>query len=365
MKSVYTKRLPLVLLLSTGLLATSMVHAQNTTCSTGGPQCATITQDFNSGSGGFTGPGFAHNPAIDGDMRITGSTPGTAYTLTSPSYALGTPGVAFFGFSLSGGFYYTFDGSIRVSIISAAGVELAACNLSNDLEGACVQLVDPDLTPQPVRYRITITTNTGANGTGGTITFDDFSNGTAQAALPVELRSFNVRRDNNTVAVQWETASEANVRGFEIQRRSGAGSFQTIGSIASKAPGGNSSTPLQYSFNDVNNNSSGAVLYRIKMIDLDGRFKLSLIRTVNGLNEVAKTLIYPNPSAPGPVNIVFPNSDPRDIVVSDLQGRVHFTRKAYKEQDLVLNKLLTGSYMVRITNSATNKSEIHRITVTR
>lgn len=363
MKSVYTKSLPLVLL-SACLLGNTFVSAQNTACSTGGPQCLTVTQDFNSGSGGFTGPGFVHNPAADGDMRVIGTTAATAYTLTSPTYALGTPGVAFFGFALSGGFFYVVDGSIRVSIINAAGAELAGCNLPNNIEGACVQLVDPDLTPQPVRYRITITTNSGSNGNGGTISFDEFSNGGAQAALPAELHSFNVRRDNNSVAVRWETASEANVRGFEIQRRMGAGSFQTIGSVGSKAPDGNSSTPLQYSFTDVNN-TSGAVLYRIKMIDRDGRFRFSLIRTINGLNEDAKTLIYPNPSTPGPVNIVFPNTDTRDIVVSDLQGRIHFTRKGYKEQDLIINKLLTGSYMVRITNSATSKSEIYRITVTR
>jgi hypothetical protein len=362
MKSLYTQKLSIALL-SVCFLG-STVKAQNTTCATGGPQCMSITQDFNSGSGGFTSTSFTHNPGIDGDMRVI-TTSGTPYTLTSPFYTLSTAGVAFFGFQLTGGVSYVTGGAIRIAILSAAGAELAFCNLPNNIEGACVVLTDPDLTPQPVRYEITITTNSNSNGSGITLTFDDFSNGSSEAALPVDLRSFNARRNSSTVSLQWETASESNVRGFEIQRKSGNGSFQTIGVVASKSTGGTSTTPLQYSFNDFNNNNSGANQYRIKMVDLDGRSKLSLIRSVDGLNESARILIYPNPSVTGPVNIVFPNADPRDITVTDLMGRVHYSWKSYKEQDLVIKKLGTGNYLLRVTNALNNKNEVHRLTVTK
>ena len=363
MKSVYKTKLSSVLFILF-FSATQLTTAQSTNCTTGGPQCQTITQDFNAGDGGFTSTTFAHNPGIDGDMRvITASS--TAYTLTSPSYALSTPGVAFFGFQLTGGLSYAIGGAIRIAILNAAGTELAFCNLPNTIEGACVLLSDADLTPQPVRYQITITTGPNPSANGVPLTFDDFSIGGAQAPLPVELRTFDARRNSSTVTLQWETASETNVRGFEIQRKSGDGSFQTIGVVASKAPGGTSTTPLQYNFNDFNNNNSGVNQYRIKMVDIDGRSKLSLIRTVNGLKENARILIYPNPATAGLVNVVFPNTNPRDVTVTDLMGRVHYSWKAYKEQDLTIKKLVTGNYLLRITDIQNGANEVHRLTVTK
>ena len=370
MKSFYSKS-PFLLLLTFTLTLTTILQAQNTTCSLGGPQCQSIIQDFNGGDGSFTSsaspgaPSFVHNPGIDGDMRVLTTQPATAYTLTSPQYLLGTPGVAFMGFALQGGVSYAISGTIRVAILSASGTELASCDLPNTIEAACVQFVDPDLTPQPVRYQITITTNSGPAGIGSYLAFDDFSIGIAQAPLPVELRSFNVRRNNTAVNLQWETVTEVNVAGFEIQSKTATGSFVTIGVVASKAIGGNSTTPLTYSFSDLNNNNSGVVQYRIKMVDLDARSKYSLIRTVDGLKEDAKILIYPNPSAPGPVNIVFPNTDIRNIVVADMMGKVHYTWKGYRQQDLTIRKLVTGTYLVRITNGSNNTNEVYRITITR
>ena len=359
MKSIYKLFSVLFILFFSAIQLTT---AQSTNCTTGGPQCQSITQDFNSGDGGFTSTTFTHNPGIDGDMRVITASR-TAYTLTSPAYALSTSGVAFFGFQLSGGIPYALGGAIRIAILNTAGAELAFCDLPNTIEAACVVLTDADLTPQPVRYQITITT--GPNPNGGTITFDDFSIGGSQAPLPVELRTFDARRNSSTVTLQWETASETNVRGFEIQRKSGDGSFQTIGFVASKAPGGTSTTPLQYNFNDVNNNNGGVNQYRIKMVDIDGRSKLSLIRTVNGLKENARILIYPNPATAGPVNVVFPNTNPRDVTVTDLMGRVHYSWKSYKEQDLTIKKLVTGNYLLRITDIQNGKNEVHRLTVTK
>ena len=362
MKYVYRPKLSFVLLFFS-LSTASILEAQNTNCTIGGPQCQSITQDFNSGSGGFTSTTFAHNPGIDGDMRVLTAS-STAYTVTSPSYALSTNGVAFFGFALGGGPVYAIGGSIRIAILNTAGTELAFCNIPNTIEAACVQLVDPDLTPQPVRYQITITTGPRQIA-NGILTFDDFSTGGAQAALPVELRMFEARRNNNSVGLQWETASETNVRGFEVQRKSGDGSFQTIGVVASKSPGGTSSTPLRYTFTDLNNNNSGVNQYRIKMIDLDGRSKLSLIRTVNGLNENARILIYPNPAGSVPLNVVFPNTAPRDITVTDVNGRVVYSWKSYKDQDLTVKKLAAGNYLLRVIETSSGKTEVYRLSVTK
>jgi hypothetical protein len=227
----------------------------------------------------------------------------------------------------------------------------------------CTRFSDPAFqSGLNVVFRITIQTTNNAAGVGNTLVIDDYSNGAAAAPLPVDLKSFNAKRSNNTVIVNWETTSESNVKGFEIQRKTGNASFEKIGFVASKALNGSSSTTLQYSFIDINN-SSDASEYRIVSVDLDGRVKISVIRSVDGLRGVAKIMIYPNPAANGPVNVVFPNSDSRDIQLTDLVGRVHATWKSYNNQDLTLSKLTAGSYLLRVTNVITKKTEVLRLSV--
>ena len=76
-------------------------------------------------------------------------------------------------------------------------------------------------------------------------------------------------------------------------------------------------------------------------------------------------MVYPNPSSNGPVYVVFPNAEPRDIQLTDLVGRLHTSWRSYKNNDLVLTKLTPGSYTLRVTNMVTNKKEIIRLTVTK
>lgn len=362
MRKLYSKIIILVLVVI--IYGISAVKGQ--ACGNGAPFCSVVSQNFNSGSGGFTSssPLFALTSGADPDFRVLASEQGTEYSLISPVYTLLT-GTAYIGFDLTGTSTVGIV-SFRVSILNNAGTsEIAGATIIGNCSSICQQF--PGLTQgTEVRYRITITTAGDPSGDNSLIVVDDFSNGgIAQAPLPVDLKSFNAKRNStNTVVLNWETASESNVRGFEIQRKSTTGTFEKIGFVFSKSVNGNSATPLQYSFNDINNNSS-ASQYRIVSVDLDGRTKISLIRSVDGLKGLAKILVYPNPSSSGPVNVVFPDSDPRDIQLTDLVGRLHSSWKSYKNQDLVINKLIPGSYMLRITNIVTNKKEVIRLSVTK
>jgi hypothetical protein len=113
--------------------------------------------------------------------------------------------------------------------------------------------------------------------------------------LPVELTSFSASVIANNVTLQWETATEINNNGFEIERNS-SGEFEHIGFV----PGfGTTSEPKSYSFTDTDL-QPGIHSYRLKQIDYDGSFTYSKIveAEIIAPTEFSLEQNYPNPFNP-------------------------------------------------------------------
>jgi len=113
--------------------------------------------------------------------------------------------------------------------------------------------------------------------------------------VPVELTSFTASVNENDVTLNWETASEINNSGFQVERKS-TGEYESIGFV----PGFGTTTETRtYSFSDANLNA-GTYSYRLKQIDYDGTFEYSdpveveiLVPDVYSLHQN-----YPNPFNP-------------------------------------------------------------------
>jgi hypothetical protein len=102
----------------------------------------------------------------------------------------------------------------------------------------------------------------------GTIYLDNiyFWDGT----VPVELTSFTASVNDNDVHLTWQTATENNNSGFQVERKS-VDKYETIGFV----PGSGTTTEtMTYSFSDVDLNP-GYYYYRLKQIDFDGTFEYS------------------------------------------------------------------------------------------
>jgi hypothetical protein len=113
--------------------------------------------------------------------------------------------------------------------------------------------------------------------------------------LPIELLYFNARPENGRTALSWATATESNNSYFTIEKSRDGSAFEFLQKLDSKAPNGNSSTPLNYTANDMNP-FNGMNYYRLKQTDLDGNFKYSAIVQVSFDNR--KTIsVYPNPTS--------------------------------------------------------------------
>jgi Secretion system C-terminal sorting domain len=133
-------------------------------------------------------------------------------------------------------------------------------------------------------------------------TKQDIIDGGACATLPVELTSFSAKVINNRVELNWQTATEVNNYGFEIERLqnskiAGLQNWEKVGFVKGN---GNSNSPKEYSFVD-NNSLSGKVDYRLKQIDNDGSFKYSQIVEASFMkpDKFELSQNYPNPFNPG------------------------------------------------------------------
>jgi len=115
--------------------------------------------------------------------------------------------------------------------------------------------------------------------------------------LPVELSRFSSSINNKKVELSWETATETNNYGFELERKfEGYSDWISIGFVKG---GGNSYSPQSYSFTD-SPIKAGTYTYRLKQIDLDGHFKYSneIEVVYNNVFNFSLSQNYPNPFNP-------------------------------------------------------------------
>jgi hypothetical protein len=85
--------------------------------------------------------------------------------------------------------------------------------------------------------------------------------------LPVELTSFHVTMKAGTAHLQWQTATETNNLGFEIQRAVNDGAWEARDFV----PGaGSSAAPRQYAWAEDVTDITGRIRYRLRQIDRDG-----------------------------------------------------------------------------------------------
>ncbi len=172
--------------------------------------------------------------------------------------------------------------------------------------------------------------------------------------LPVELVQFLASKNADaSVKVIWATAMEVNAGTYEIQRSSDKGSWDKIGNVAAK---GNSTIPTNYTFTD-RTPLAGTAYYRLKMIDLDGKFKYSSVAVVNGGAENASLVIYRNPFIDQiRVKVNVHTAQTLTITVSDMLGKNYINQTYHAEAgdnliNLVPRNAATGMYVLKIHGS--------------
>ncbi len=135
-----------------------------------------------------------------------------------------------------------------------------------------------------------------AIGEGGMILENE---GGGIGLFPVELNYFSSKTVNNSVILEWQTATEVDNYGFNIEYKVVNKEWTSIGFVAGN---GNSNSTKSYSFTH-ENPPQGKIKYRLKQIDTDGTFFYSNEIEVNidVPKEFALYQNYPNPFNPSTI----------------------------------------------------------------
>lgn len=178
----------------------------------------------------------------------------------------------------------------------------------------------------------TFNNKTTTNGLGSNYVTNVFATGTAVYAatdkglslcnaspLFVKLRYFNGRMTTVGTVLGWETSYEADSDHFLVERSKDAVSFEAIGSVISKATGGNSVNTLVYTFTDADP-LVGINYYRLTQIDKDGSRTTSNIIALS--QQDTKLVIYPNPVPLSGEVLIEPAITYNYYQLFDAQGRV-------------------------------------------
>lgn len=185
------------------------------------------------------------------------------------------------------------------------------------------------------------------NAIGG---FSQFGIANLSGPLPVTLLSFDARRLTKlNVMVNWETVTEINNKGFEVERRlEGEAGFTRIGFTPTKAIAGNSSSRIDYSYADANG-FAGVSYYRLKQVDIDNRFTYTHIKAVKGMGETqVSVMLYPNPNY-GQFTIRLDGVNRSyDAVITDMGGKTVRQLRLTNTSSVNITGLSAGTYIIRI-----------------
>jgi hypothetical protein len=157
---------------------------------------------------------------------------------------------------------------------------------------------------------------------------------TIAPVLPIELVAFSAKwKDKNSVALNWQTATENKAAFFAVEQGINGRDFQNIGTVKAF---GSTTTPQYYSF--IHDNPAMPLnYYRLKMVDINGEFDYSKIVSIAQNTEGGISI-----KKHGNRLIIsgLESNSAAEITLSDLMGRsLFFQKKAANTEGGILETL--------------------------
>lgn len=195
-------------------------------------------------------------------------------------------------------------------------------------------------------FQVAITFNL-SNGAKDVTTSNFRSNAilaAAGAALPVKFSTFEATPSTSSVSLKWRVAAEDNMSGYSVEKSTDGRNFTKIGFV-------NAIGEDSYSF--VDGKSSGTTYYRIKSLDVDGRYSYSTVAMVKAGKSTIVLKAFPMPVIKT-VSIQHGTAVEGSLItISSEDGRVikSITPAAGTQQtDVDLSSARAGLYLVRYTS---------------
>lgn len=195
-----------------------------------------------------------------------------------------------------------------------------------------------------------------------------YSNSILSIPIPVAFGSISGKLVQHSAVLEWNTFSESGSMNFEVERSSNGRLYESIGTIAAA---GNSNSDRHYSYTDNNLPKNEQVLYyRLKMVDLDGKYKYSDVVILKPASETYISKVYPDIIRKnGTVNVSVISNKVQDVGISvySLNGTKLYEQKQVLikgQNDLIVtgfNNAASGIYLVKINTAGF--SDIKKIIV--
>ncbi|OJV54235.1 MAG: hypothetical protein BGO31_12860 [Bacteroidetes bacterium 43-16] len=202
-------------------------------------------------------------------------------------------------------------------------------------------------------------TYAGPGGTQGNFSVIRLSSGSI--SLPVALTNFNCSSFGYHARIDWETASEKNMKSYIIETSFDGIQFEAIHTLPVKTE---SITAKKYSYTDYNIFlRTETVFYRLKMVEADGSFKHSNVNKLNfGKARSGNLVVYPNPVT-SIANISYTVSFDADVSfrIYDITGKEVYSDilKSVKGNNSILTDLghlEKGYYILKLTGDGLEDS---------
>lgn len=185
----------------------------------------------------------------------------------------------------------------------------------------------------------------------------------AVTTLPLQLNSFTAEPKANNIALQWNTTNEINTSRFVIERSADGAQFNAVGIVTAKGAAASNS----YLFTD-NLALNGVSYYRLRMVDIDGKFTYSDTRKCNSASSKTTISCFPNPAIDY-VNLQINNTQPANYryTVFTLDGRTIQTAVVTTSggtQQVKINLAACsqkGVLLVQLQNLSVNTQETFKI----
>lgn len=180
---------------------------------------------------------------------------------------------------------------------------------------------------------------------------DQYITYTNSTPLPIELVSFEAKKESGGVYLSWKTATETNNDYFTIESSTNGVDFSSVANIKGA---GNSNQMLTYSYSDINVETIG-VYYRLKQTDYDGKYSYSsMVYVAAPQMEAGNILVFPNPSE---TNQIMFNSTSPDLYLLTIFS---FSGQVLQNMDLASNQitlpeLAKGLYFLQFKNKTSGE----------
>ncbi len=174
--------------------------------------------------------------------------------------------------------------------------------------------------------------------------------------LPISLLAFNAQLQDKEVMLRWTTGSENDASHFTVQRSFDGKVYDDAAIVFTQE--GNSVMERDYSYDDnINATSSRLIYYRLKMVDMNAKFKYSQVVVVrlSGDQLLANVLVYPNPAA-NELRITIPVDWQNKSIAYNVYNsngilvRQKMNRSAGQTETLYVADLPAGIYIIKTEN---------------